>query len=374
MTLEKAQKFIKHEIVLTVASVLAIVSMFFVKPGKEYAGYIDFPVLAILFCLMIVIAGFIKLNLFDVISDKVIKATGSIKIVLIILVSVCFFCAMFVTNDVALITFVPFTAGLFGKKHQDELIFVIVMETIAANLGSMLTPIGNPHNLYLFSHYNMSMLDFFKVTLPLCVLSYIMIMLVMVVRKSKNIDLKENAIIKVGNIYHLAVYSLIFAACVLTVLRLIDYKICLLITVILILITDSKLFKKVDYSLLLTFVAFFIFVGNMSNVGIIKDLISKLIYDKELFSGIVLSQVISNVPASIMLSGFTEKWKPLLIGVNIGGLGTLVASLASLISYKLYVKSENSNPKKFLFVFSIYNFVFLIILTAVYCMVGFLSK
>ena len=366
MMSKRILNFIKREIVLVAACVAALISMFFVRPSEKYIQYIDFPVLAILFCLMLVVAGFIKSKLFDVVSSKILKTTHDIKIVSIILVNILFFSAMLITNDVALITFVPLTIALLGTKHQNQLIYVIVMETIAANLGSMITPIGNPHNLYLYSYYHMNILDFFKILLPVVVLSYLLIMLTMVIRKIEPIYLVQEATPHIENKLNLTIYLIIFVLCILTVLRILDYRICLVITATTIFAIDKKLFKKVDFSLLATFIAFFIFVGNMSNIYIVKNMVSKFINGKELLSGILFSQVISNVPTAIMLSGFTKNVKELLVGVNIGGLGTIVASLASLISYKLYVKNENSNIKKYIIVFTVFNFAFLFILTAMY--------
>ncbi|MFZ2539387.1 MAG: SLC13 family permease [Oscillospiraceae bacterium] len=366
MIFQKTHKFIQHEIVLIVACLVASVSAFFVKPSENYISYIDFSVLAILFCLMLVVAGLIKSNLFDVISSKILKTTCNVKTVSIFLVNITFFCAMLVTNDVALITFVPLTIGLLGSKHQNQLIYVIVMETIAANLGSMITPIGNPQNLYLYSYYNMNILTFFKIILPIGILSYLLITLTMLFRKSEQMSFNQDTIPNIENKFNFILYIILFALCVLTVLRVVDYRVCLAITTITIYILDKKLFKKVDISLLITFVAFFIFVGNLSNINIVKDMILKFINGKELISSIALSQVISNVPTAIMLSGFTQNVKELLVGVNIGGLGTIVASLASLISYKLYAKSECANTKRYLIVFTVLNFGFLVFLTLGY--------
>ncbi|MEG0898987.1 MAG: SLC13 family permease [Oscillospiraceae bacterium] len=358
-------KFIKSEIILIIAWIAAIITIFFVPISKEYFHYINFPVLSILFCLMAVVAGFIQTGVFDLLSQKLLSKSNNIKVIALILVSACFFSAMLVTNDVALLTFVPLTIGIMKNCRQKQLAFIVVMETIAANIGSMMTPIGNPQNLYLYSFYNMNISEFFQIVLPVCVAGFILILAFVWIIPKETVDIEEKGKIPIGNKYQLIGYSILFLLSIFAVLHIIDYRVTLAITVIGLFLLNKKIFFKVDYSLLFTFVAFFIFVGNLSNIEWVKRMITSLMSGKEFISAVMISQVISNVPAAIMLSGFTTQAKELLLGVNVGGMGTLVASLASLISFKLYVKNENAKSGLYIFLFTFCNIIMLIFLIAV---------
>ncbi|MCR4925801.1 MAG: anion permease [Clostridiales bacterium] len=364
--MQKVLSFIKKEIVLIISAILAIISMLFTPPSKEYLGYIDFSVIAILFCLMAVVAGLRSIGVFDFISCLMLKKSKSTKAIGIVLVAMCFFSAMLITNDVALLTFVPLTISIFNsEKTKNKLIFIVVIETVAANLGSMLTPIGNPQNLFLYSFYSMKISDFFKITLPLGLISLVLIFIIMLFTKGEHIESSiDLSSIKI-NKYRLFEYITLFILCILVVLKVLDYRICLGVVLLTLICLDRKLFARVDYSLLLTFVCFFVFVGNISAIGSVRQAISSLIEGKELLGSVLLSQVISNVPAAVMLSGFTEKSSQLLAGVNIGGLGTIIASLASLISYKLYSACEKAEKGKYMATFSLVNFIFLAVMLLV---------
>lgn len=362
MNIKTVKQFLIKEIVLIIASIVAITSMFFVPPSQSYLEYIDFPVLSLLFCLMLVVAGFIKEGVFDVISAKLLNTTNDIKWISIALVLITFFSAMLVTNDVALITFVPLTIGLLEKKYPKQLAYIVVMETIAANLGSMMTPIGNPQNLYLYEHFKLQLGEFLSIVAPVGALSLLLIILPMLFRKSEIVSLGVKKSAQIHNQNHLFRYTILFLLALGTVLHFVNFGICLLSTIYVVWITDRKLFKNVDYSLLLTFVAFFLFVGNIGNMEQVRSFMEQFIRGKTFLSSVILSQIISNVPAAIMLSGFTNEVKELVLGVNIGGLGTLVASLASLISYKLYAKSENANVKKYILLFTGLNLTHLLTL------------
>ena len=358
--ISKLKRYMKQEVVMVISLSVAIFSMFFVPPNPEYMEYIDFSVLAILFCLMLVVSGFIKEGLFDIIARRLFRITKKAKGIGFLLVNLTFFSAMFVTNDVALLTFVPLTIGLYAYHNHKSMIMVIVMETIGANLGSMMTPIGNPQNLYLFSHFQMNLGEFFMIVLPVGLFGYLLVVLPILLGPNEVMEFVPKKLEKPSNKMRFFFYFVAFVICVLTVLRILDYRGMLILIVVGILLIDKNLFCKVDYSLLITFMAFFIFVGNIGNIAILASLINKLIEGRELLSAVILSQLISNVPAAVMLSGFSENAKSLLLGTNIGGLGTLVASLASLISFKLYTKSKASNPKKYIAVFSLWNLVILV--------------
>ena len=270
---------------------------------------------------------------------------------------------MIITNDVALITFVPFALEVLTmanlKKH---IIPVVVMQTVAANLGSMLTPIGNPQNLYLYSKSGMSLEDFLITVLPYVILSFFLLVIFFMYRKnepvghilknSENNNIKKNKVI---------CYSMLFLLCLLCVAKIVPVYIVVIITILFLFIMDRKILKKIDYSLLLTFVGFFIFVGNMGRISILKQMIEQLLKGNEIITIIGASQVISNVPAALLLSGFTNKWDILLIGTNLGGLGTMIASMASLISYKYIIKEVPEEKGNYFIYFTVANIVFLFI-------------
>ena len=358
--------FIKKETVLFAALVLAAVSCFFVPPDSHYIGYIDFRTLAILFCLMAVMAGLRKIGVFDTLARRLLERVKSFKAVVFILWVLCFVFSMFITNDVALITFVPLTVvilRMLGEKVRDKwLIPIVTMQTIAANLGSMLTPIGNPQNLYLYGKANMDIGDFLLIMLPYSVLAFAMLAVwnVILCRKEKSaptVDFGERK--PLSDKKKLIGYIALFVVCLLTVAHIVPYYATLALTALYLLIFDRAVFKKVDYSLLFTFVGFFVFVGNMGRIDVFRDFIESVISGNEIAAAVISSQVISNVPAALLLSGFTENLRALIIGTNIGGLGTLIASMASLISYK-YVCGENKSAKlKYLGFFTAANIGFL---------------
>jgi Na+/H+ antiporter NhaD/arsenite permease-like protein len=359
--MEQIKEFIKRETVFVIAAILTILSMFFVPPSRSYLGYINYSVLAILFCLMAVVAGFQKIGVFRALSSEILLKTKNGKTIGIIFVLVCFFTAMLVTNDVVLITFVPFTISILGED-DDNLIFIIVMETIAANLGSMMTPIGNPQNLFLYSYYGLNILGFLKIMAPLGIISFVLIIAIMICTRKSDLYVNADQECISVNKVQLLKYIMMFVICLLTVLHIINYIVCFVIISIVLIVSDRNLFRKIDYMLLLTFTCFFIFVGNMSSLERIRIFVSGILMNREILVSAIISQGISNVPAAIMLAPFTDKAAKLLIGVNIGGLGTIIASMASLISYKYYAIRKNARKGKYLVVFSLLNFALLIML------------
>lgn len=352
--------FVKNEIVLIISFFLAIISAFFVEPSVKYFDYIDFRTLGLLFCLMIVMAGLNKLGIFKFIAEKMLSKVNNIAGLSLILVLLCFFSSMIITNDVALITFVPFTVTALKLSGKiDKLIWIVTVETVAANLGSMLTPIGNPQNLYLFSAFNMSIGDFIVTILPYALLSLILVV-VSCFFTGKGEICKQSAENTTNfSKLHISVYLVLFLIALLTVFRIIPCVVTVLITILAILIFDRKVILKVDYSLLFTFVFLFIFIGNLGEIEQISDFLKSIVNGNEVLVGVISSQVFSNVPATILLSKFTENARNLLIGVNLGGLGTLIASMASLISFK-FVTKEKVGTGKYIFIFSIVNIIFLL--------------
>lgn len=369
---EKLLHFIKQETVLVIAAILAIISMFFVPPSSAYMEYIDWHVLGVLLSLMIIMAGLQRTGLFDTIGGKLLSKTKDTRQLAFILVFLCFFFSMFITNDVALFTFVPFAMIMLKKCCQEKLMIpVIALQTIAANLGSMLTPIGNPQNLYLYNLADMGMGEFIGIMLPYTIVAGVLLTIsILFCCKKQPISevllgdetkTKE----KGRNFIKNWVYITMFVFSLLVVAHILPFEQVLLAILLLVFNMDRPVLKQVDYCLLFTFIAFFIFTGNIGNIAVIKDTLQQLVAGRELFVGIVSSQAISNVPAALLLSGFTSDYRELLIGVNIGGLGTLIASMASLISYKIFAKEYNDLKGRYFRWFTISNVLFLVILVIV---------
>ncbi len=355
--------FFKKETVFVIAGVLALLSMIIAPPSPAYLGYLNGSVLALLFCLMAVVAGFRRSGVFELLSRTLIARTGNFRALAMVLVLLCFFTSMAVTNDVALITFVPLTIGIFRGYHKERLLILVVsLETVAANLGSLVTPIGNPQNLFIYNHYHMSIGEFFRVTLPLGGISLVFVLVLLLFVKKVPLGMSKAWSVHKIRRKECALHGILFVICLLTVLRLLDYRLCLAIVIVCLLLFDRKVIPQVDYFLLLTFVFFFIFVGNLSQAPAISQFLSGLLEGRTMLVSAVVSQGISNVPAAVLLSTFTEDVRGLLLGVNIGGLGTLVASLASLISYKFYSTHAHARPLRYLAVFSAVNFPLLVVL------------
>lgn len=341
-------EFLKKETVLCIAFLLAVISSFIVPVDAQYIEYMDFRVLVLLFALMTVMSGLQSLGIFEKLSYSLLKYVKSTRSLTLLLVSLCFFLAMFITNDVALITFVPFTILILEKIDSPKnLIPIIVLETIAANLGSMLTPIGNPQNLYLYGLSGLSISEFLLHMAPSTIISFVLLIICSLFLKKEEITILETTnTVENKKPVLTAYYFVLFILCLLTVAYLIPYPVLLLVSIPVLLIWDNETLKKVDYSLLLTFISFFVFIGNMQRIPAVAEMISSLVEGKELITAFLASQIISNVPAAMLLSGFTENYKDLLLGVNIGGLGSLIASLASLISFKYFANYVAKLPKE----------------------------
>lgn len=364
--MKKIIKILKNDILLTVAGILALFSCFFVPPDKEYINYINLPVLVILFCLMIVIAGVKSAGVFELLQTKLSKMVRTEKTMVLMLCMICFFASALITNDVALITFVPFSLMILKNQKTSCIIFAVVMETVAANLGSLITPIGNPQNLYLYTHYNMNIAEFFKITIPLGVACLVMILVCLILRKNayfssesqqEQVTLKKRAVV---------IFSGLFVLCILSVLKIISCYITFVIVVLVTVVYDRKLLREADYLLLVTFVFFFVFAGNVARVPVIYDFIASAMNGRAVLMSALISQVVSNVPAAAMLSAFTNDVKALILGTNIGGLGTVIASMASLISYRFIAKEENISKGRYMLTFTVYNVAMLIILLLIF--------
>ena len=360
--MSKIRDFVKREITLCAAFAAAVISCFFVTPDAAYLDYIDWRTLALLYCLMVVVAGLRSAGAFSLLAHVLCQKAGSVRAMGIILVALCFFSAMLVTNDVALLTFVPFAVVVLGLANQmKELAWVVVLQTVAANLGSMLTPVGNPQNLYLFSSYDMSIGQFFGATVPIWLLSAALIagLCFLLPKANLSVFLGEKPSLDKKA---LLIYFALFILCMLVVLRVLIWPVMLGTIVVVLGLYDRRMLRRADFLLLVTFVCFFVFSGNLSRIDAVAELLRHLLRGHELLLGAGLSQVISNVPAAILLSGFTDHGKDLLLGVNIGGLGTPIASLASLISLKLYSHAETAKSGHYMAKFLAVNFGLLAIL------------
>ena len=374
----KLIRFIKQEAVLSVAAVLALLSAFFVPPDGAYLGYIDFRTLAILFSLMTVMAGLRQQGIFDRMGRALLALTGSTLQLVLVLVGLCFFGSMFITNDVSLLTFVPFTfvvLNSLGAEAREKLILpVVCMQTIAANLGSMLTPIGNPQNLYLYGRSGMGMGAFVALMLPYTLASLALLAGWAVwlcrggspVRKGTGGPFlaPQQSVAADGRIIWMD--AALFVVCLLAVVRVLPYPVAFGAVLAATLLADRATLGRVDYSLLLTFVAFFVFIGNLGRVEAFSDWLRQIIAGREVLVAVLASQVTSNVPAALLLSGFTQDVQALIIGTNLGGLGTLIASMASLISYRQIAREEPAGKGRYFALFTLSNLLFLAVLLALW--------
>lgn len=370
-------KFIKKEIVLWIALALAVLSMFVVKPDSRYLGYVDFRTLAILFCLMAVVAGFKRQGVFELLAEKLLSVAGSVRGMVTVLVLLCFFMSMVITNDVALITFVPFTIAVMGRTEagikERWLLKTVVMQTIAANLGSMLTPIGNPQNLYLFGLSDLGVGGFVRLMLPYTLLSLLLLLgwiFCASRRDKKTVDKaaesegtepgkKRGS----GSTERMIAYSVLAVISLLAVGHIIPYWAAFASVLAYTLCRDRKVLSQVDYALLCTFAALFVLIGNIGRIPAFRDFLMRMTEGREIAVSVAASQIMSNVPAAILLSGFTNRIEGLIVGTNLGGLGTMIASMASLISFK-YIAAAGERRGRYFLLFTVANLVFLAVLSA----------
>ena len=458
-------EFIKKEPILTVATVLAIISCFFVTPGREYLSYINWRTLILLFCLMAVVAGFAKAGVFRYISRKLSQRMKDTRRLSVGFMLLCFLLSMFVTNDVALVTVVPLTLLTMMGCSEKAKIQTLVQETIAANLGSMLTPFGNPQNLYLTSYYGIGMGEFLRLMLPYTGVALVILLLQTLISPKEGLGgrareagtpeggaseagipegrakgagipergaseaeipegrakgagtpereareagipegrvkeaaipegknreaaslyesgenltgkdemyeeaLREKLLRSKGRLVSILLYGILFIVSMFSVARILDYRILFGIILITILVYDRSVLRNVNYTLLLTFVSFFVLIGNLGAITQIQAALTQMIEGRELLTAILSSQIISNVPAAVLLSGFTDQGKALIVGTDLGGLGTLIASMASIITFQLYSLESGAKKGKYFLTFTLWNVIDLVILGAVaYCM------
>ena len=354
--------FIKKNVVMLVSALAAVVTMFFVPPDRAYLGYFDIKTLTCLFCVLAVVCALKNIHLFYVLAKKIVRIFKNIRLCILALVYITFIGSMLIANDMALLTFLPL--GLYvltttGKNRY--MAFTFIMQNIAANLGGMLTPFGNPQNLYLYTRFEIPTGEFVLIMLPLFALAVTLITVCCILFvKPEPLEMKDEPValpaVKTG------VYLALFALSIAIVFRGIPYMVGLVVIPLVLLFMDRKALKMVDYPLLLTFVFFFIFSGNLARIRAVKDFFSFLLEKNTLLVSISACQMISNVPSAILLSQFTENYRELLMGVNIGGVGTLIASLASLITFREYTKQNKGKTGYYIALFTAFNFAFLLIM------------
>ena len=360
--LHTAANFVKKNVVMVVALVAALITCVIIPPDRAYLDYFDVKTLTCLFCVLAVVCALKNINFFYTLARKIVLVFKNARLSILALVYITFIGSMLIANDMALLTFLPL--GLFVLSSTGKgkyMAFTFIMQNIAANLGGMLTPFGNPQNLYLYTKFSIPNGEFMLIMLPPFILSVVLITLCcLIFVKPEPLELKdEKTVLPVGRT---VTYLLLFALAIAIVFRGIPYWIGLIVIPAVLLFMDRKALKMVDYPLLLTFVFFFIFSGNMARIDGVRNLFSMLLEKSTLLFSVLSCQVISNVPSAILLSQFTENYKELLLGVNIGGVGTLIASLASLITFREYTKNNKGKTRYYVLLFSAFNFAFLIIL------------
>ena len=362
--------FIKKNLVMVIAMVAAAVTCFIVPPDAQYLGYFDFKTLTCLFCVLAVVCALKNIRFFYMLARKIVSVFRNARMSILALVYITFLGSMLIANDMALLTFLPLgmyvlTATGTGKYMA----FTFIMQNIAANLGGMLTPFGNPQNLYLYTKFEIPNLEFMGIMAPPFVLAVALITLCcLIFVKPEPLSLKGEAIKMPAG--RTAVYLLLFALAIAIVFRGIPYGIGLVVIPAVLAFMDRKALKMVDYPLLFTFVFFFIFSGNMARIDGVRNLFSYLLGKSTLLFSVASCQVISNVPSAILLSQFTDNYRELLLGVNIGGVGTLIASLASLITFREYTKQNKGKTGYYILLFTAFNFAFLIVLAAFMLLLG----
>ncbi|HOW38160.1 MAG TPA: SLC13 family permease [Candidatus Izemoplasmatales bacterium] len=374
--IKKILKYFWKDKVFVIAFALAILSCFFVPPSAVYLDYVNWKVPIIMFTLMLAVAGMYEANLFSFISIKLVSRFYSIKWIGLVVILASFFLGMWITNDAVLLTLVPFTLVVTKQTGQERYaLIIVIMQTIAANMGSALTPMGDPQNIYLYAHYELGFGEFVAAMAPITITGFVLLV-VSTVLLIPNVPCQPIMVAPKVAFRKLWVYGLIFINALLCVLKVLPPWWTFGITVVLIVPFGIHLLKKVDYTLILTFISFFVFTGNLSQMTSVVSFVSEWLNTdvSVYFSGLVVSQFISNVPASILLSTFTPKlfWRPLLQGVNVGAMGTLLASLASLIALKFVIKDFPNQGKTYIKTYSLLCVVYIAIITAVVFIINYL--
>ena len=355
--------FITRNAMACIAFALAVITAFLIPPDEEYLSYFDFKTLACLFCTLAVVGALKEVRFFSILAQRIVIRTGNLRSAVMALVCVTFFGSMLIANDMALITFLPLGYYVLTATNTERsMVYVFILQNIAANLGGMLTPFGNPQNLYLYARFNIPTGEFLSIMLlPFLAAAALIVICCFLVRPTPiRLHAEE---LHTPSVKKTVLYLVLFALSILLVFRLIPWPIGLAVVTLVLLFTERRALKGVDYGLLLTFVCFFNFAGNLSRVEPVKALLSGLLTKNPLLVSVASCQFISNVPSAILLSRFTEDYRALLMGVNIGGTGTIIASLASLITFRQYVRYNPGRSGLYLKYFAVMNAAFLVLLT-----------
>lgn len=361
--------FLRGQAVLSIAFVCACISLLVTGDVAQVPAYIDWRVIALLFCLMAAVAGLQRSGLMGHMARGLVRGRHSQRFVCFALVMLPFFASMLVTNDVALITFASLAAlALEAAGWHDRLAYVVVLQTVAANLGGMVTPVGNPQNLFIFTAFELSAEDFFFALAPFGLLAFVLVSLACLRCSKEMADVPIKRVEDPVDRRRVALHGTLFALGLLAVLRVIPWQALLVIVAAALLAFDRRIFRRIDYGLLATFACFFVFSGNLAHMPALAGFLGSLMGSHPMLTSLAASQVISNVPAAVLLAGFTGNWHSLLIGVDLGGLGTPIASLASLISLKIYLYSPGTTVGSFMRVFIPLNLAFLAAMVALYAL------
>lgn len=359
----EVRKFVRGDPVLVASLVLALLSMLVVTPSADYLDYIDVRTLVILLALMAVVAAISSLGTFDRLARRMLEGSRGIRSTCAVLVALPFFLSMFITNDVALLTFVPFAIIVLGMAERKDLVIpVLVLQTLAANLGSMLLPFGNPQNIFISSRYGAGLIDFMTVTGPLVLMGAVFLLFLVCRVKGGCGTVGFEGYVQRFDRARLAVLMVLFLICILAVVRTVPYEISVPLVLLVVVLVSPRTLLRVDWGLLLTFVFLFIFAGNLASVDSVRSVLDDLMSWDPVVTSALVSQFISNVPATVMLSNFTSCWDGLLAGVNLGGFGTPIASMASIITLRIYSRENGSDRVSFLRFFTIANVVMLVLL------------
>ena len=355
--------FVKKNAVMVIALIAAVVTMFLVPPDRAYLGYFDYKTLTCLFCVLAVVCALRNIRFFYALARKVVRVFKTARMSVLALVYITFIGSMLIANDMALLTFLPLGFFVLSTTRKEKYMsFTFIMQNIAANLGGMLTPFGNPQNLYLYTKFTIDTVEFMKIMAPPFAVAVLLITICCLCVESTPLRVEKTPVQK--HTVRMCIYLALFALSVVIVFRLVPYYYGLAVITGVLLVMDRKALRKVDYPLLLTFTAFFIFSGNMSRIEWVHDVFKHLLSKDTLTVSTLSCQFISNVPSAILLSQFTENYRDLLVGVNIGGTGTLIASLASLITFREYQRLYPGKVRRYLLLFTAYNASFLGILLA----------
>ncbi len=362
--MQKIKKFIRKNTVMSIAFLAAVLTALIVPPDGAYLGYFDLKTLSCLFCVLAVVCALKNINFFYLLARKIVRYFKTTRLCILALVYITFLGSMLIANDMALLTFLPLGYFVLSSTGmQKHMSFTFIMQNIAANLGGMLTPFGNPQNLYLYTRFAIPNGEFMTIMAPPFLVAILLITLCCLFVKSEPLSLEDEPMEL--HPVRTAIYLVLFVLSIAIVFRTVPYQLGLVVIPLVLLFMDRKALKMVDYPLLLTFVFFFVFAGNMARIPAVREFFSFLLEKSTLIFSILSCQIISNVPSAILLSQFTDNYRELLLGVNIGGAGTLIASLASLITFQEYVKHNPGKELSYIGSFSAYNFGFVIILTVV---------